>query len=260
MKKLVILFAALGLLAAACGGGDDDDSSGGFSSGGGGTLSASEWCDFNEEVEDLALFGDSFDPSNMESALAGFAEIIDDVGDRAPDEIREDVQTMGEAMADLDDILSEVDYDFLALSEADLAGLDDPAITEASDNINAFAEANCGSGSSDSGDADTGDSDTGDTDTGDTDTGGTDSGDEEAPEPDDSGDSGEDVDTGDAPDPNDSFRQIMVDSFMQSGMTEEQATCVVDGIDLDTLTSGDFDPFEFLDLYESCGVDLAQLQ
>jgi hypothetical protein len=236
MKKLVLLIAALALFAAACGGSDGDGGSSG-----GGTLSASEWCDYNEQVDGLELFGESADFNSFESSIQGFLSIVDEVEDRAPEEIKDDIAVVAQAMADLDEVLSEVDYDFLALSESDLEGLDDPAVEEASDNISNYADENCGTGSDSSDDDDSSDEPE----------------DEATAEPEDdvSDDSG---DTDDF-DPNDSFRQIMVDSFVQAGMTEEQATCIVNGIDMDTLTSGDFDPFAFLDLYEDCGVNLADL-
>ena len=157
MRKLVVLFAVLAMFAAACGGGGDDngdgesgsDESGSDDGGGGETLSADEWCAFNAEVEDLNLFGASADFNSLESSIQGFLDIVDEVEDRAPEEIKDDIAVMGEALAEFDEVLSEVDYDFLALSEADLAALDNPEVEQASENVSRYADENCGSGASD---------------------------------------------------------------------------------------------------------------
>ena len=45
------------------------------------------------------------------------------------------------------------------------------------------------------------------------------------------------------------------------GMTEDQANCMVDNIDMDAVVAnGADDPSMFLDLFETCDIDLADLQ
>jgi hypothetical protein len=152
MRKLVVLIAVLAMFASACGGGGDDNvdgESGSDGDGDGETLSADEWCGFNEGVEDLNLFGASADFNGLESSIQGFLDVVDEVEDRAPEEIKDDIAVMGEAMAEFDEVLSEVDYDFLALSEADLAALDIPEVEQASENISRYADENCGGDASD---------------------------------------------------------------------------------------------------------------
>jgi hypothetical protein len=52
-------------------------------------------------------------------------------------------------------------------------------------------------------------------------------------------------------------RQQMVRVFTLMGMTEEQANCVVDNIDLDDLdNAASADPSEYFDLFDDCGFDL----
>jgi hypothetical protein len=52
-------------------------------------------------------------------------------------------------------------------------------------------------------------------------------------------------------------RQQMVRVFTLMGMTEEQANCVVDNIDLDELdNAASADPSEYFDLFDDCGFDL----
>jgi hypothetical protein len=242
MKKLVVLFAALALFAAACGGGGDDDDSSAFgesessssdeSSSSGDTLSTSEWCDINTRVDSLGVVG----PGAVfaEDGMSGFLDIIDEVEDRAPDEIKDDIAVIGEFMSDFNDMLAEVDYDFLALTPAQLETLEDPAVEAASDNISAYADDNCGTSSDDSSDDPV-----------------------DEPEAD---DSSSDDDTAPDIDPNDSIGQVFVDTFMQIGMTEDQANCIVDELDLATFSAESFNPFEFLDLFDKCGVDPTQLQ
>ena len=246
MKKLLVLFAVLALFAAACGGGDDDDSGsddGGSDetasedSGGGDTLSADEWCNFNDEVENLNLFGDDADFTSMEDSIGAFLEIVDEVEDIAPEEIKDDIAVMGEFMADFDEALSEVDYDFFSLTESQLAALDDPAVEEASENISQYAVDNC--------DVPAGDTDPSDEPQV-----------EEPPEEDAGDDPVDELD----PTSDDTLREVLVSSFMQSGMTEEQANCFLDKVDLEELASGTFDPLEFLDYYDQCGIDFTQLQ
>jgi hypothetical protein len=44
-------------------------------------------------------------------------------------------------------------------------------------------------------------------------------------------------------------------------MTDEQANCLVDNLDMDeVVASGAEDPSMFLDLFETCDIDLTQLQ
>jgi hypothetical protein len=44
------------------------------------------------------------------------------------------------------------------------------------------------------------------------------------------------------------------------GMTEEQANCLVDNLDMDEVAaSGASDPSMFFDLFETCDINLAEL-
>ena len=49
--------------------------------------------------------------------------------------------------------------------------------------------------------------------------------------------------------------------FTAMGMSEDQANCLVDNLDMDeVVANGANDPSMFLDLFETCDIDLADLQ
>ena len=49
--------------------------------------------------------------------------------------------------------------------------------------------------------------------------------------------------------------------FTAMGMSEDQASCLVDNLDMDeVVANGANDPSMFLDLFETCDINLAELQ
>ena len=49
--------------------------------------------------------------------------------------------------------------------------------------------------------------------------------------------------------------------FTAMGMTEDQASCMVDNLDMEeVVASGATDPMMFLDLFETCDINMAELQ
>jgi hypothetical protein len=94
MRRFVVLTAAMLLVVAACGGDDDD--------GGGEALGAAAFCDALQDTGDPLEGGDPAD-------LADAVEEFEDVADRAPAAIRDDMQVMAGylksvAGGDIDDI------------------------------------------------------------------------------------------------------------------------------------------------------------
>ena len=179
-----------------------------------------EWCDLARDLESETVFGsiDVEDPDSVETAYREIVEILGNAVDSAPDEIKADVQTVLDSTEELLAALEDVDFDFAALDESVLGDLE---TVEASDRIEEYGERVCGIASGDE-TADTlfveGDVD--------------------------------DVDEG-------AIRDRLVTMFEALGITEEQASCLVDNMDSEDLAAaGDqVDPSMFLHLYETCGID-----
>jgi hypothetical protein len=240
-RRAMVMVAALALAGGACGGDDDADvtddaaatsdasddggDSGDDGSGGG------EWCDMARNVEaEMDTFEDVdfTDPESLEDAYQQMIDEVEDAVDSAPDEIEDDLELIIDGFKELFEALQDVDFDFL---ELDQSVLENSEVEAASDRIEAYNERECGIES---------DSDvTDDTDAGDD----TDSGDDDTL-------SGEGT-----------IRDEMVRQFTAMGMTEDQANCLVDNIDLEEVaSSGAADPSMFFDLFETCEIELTDLQ
>jgi hypothetical protein len=258
MKKLLIGLLALALTAAACGGGDDDSASpfssgddgasdqapadDGGSSDDGGSFSGSsgsDWCSLAQEVEEESfLAGDANpfagDASSIEDAFKTTLDFADEAEDRAPDEIADDVSTLFDGLRQLDDALSEVDYNFLALDASALSSLEDPAFQEASDNIQRYNFEVCGVGD---GATDDSPSDDGSLDD----------------------DSSDDSGLGDLP-ADGSIGDAIAQSLQQSlGLSESEAQCLVDNLDIESFDAANPDVSQLFGIFSECGIDLASL-
>lgn len=84
------------------------------------------------------------DPATAEQTLTEFLENIEMFEDLAPPEIEDDVGTVVGAFRSFYDIVAAAGFDVLALSEDDLAGLDDPALETAASNIDTYSTEVCG--------------------------------------------------------------------------------------------------------------------
>ena len=126
-RRLAVGIAAV-LLAgglAACG---DDGGDGGDSGDSGG--SAEEFCSVGDDLDAFSST-DEIDNDQFQSAL-------DDAVDAAPDEIKDDVETVREAFADVD--LSDPQ----ALTDPDVQEtFTSPEFKEASSNLDAYVKDNC---------------------------------------------------------------------------------------------------------------------
>jgi hypothetical protein len=239
------MVAALALASGACGGDDDaaedapatsdaaEDAAAtsdavdvGDDSGGDGDSSNSEWCQLARGVEsesDLLDDVDFTDPEAIEDAFQQVIGSLEDAADSAPEEIEADVELTLDGFKELFDALQAVDFDFL---EIDVSLAENPEVEAASDRIEEYNERECGI-ERDSDDTDT------DTSTGD-------------------GDAGSDEGT---------IRDQLLAQFTAMGMTEDQANCLVDNIDFaEVADSGGPDTSALLDLFETCDIDLAELQ
>jgi hypothetical protein len=137
MRRLVSLAVptALVLALAACGG---DDA--------GGALSTDEWCERAENInalsDDLDAV-DPFDPEGIEAAYTQFRSAVDAVRGVAPDEIRDDVETLYQGVADIDDALADADYSFLDVDLSFMSGREGDMDT-ASERVRSYNVRECG--------------------------------------------------------------------------------------------------------------------
>jgi hypothetical protein len=164
---------------------------------------------------------DITDPDSVETAFQEVQVLMEDAADSAPDEIEDDVQILVDQARELFDALEDADFNF---DELDASALETPEADAAAERIDEY----CGF-----------DDDLDDTlDTLDV---------EDLGDIEDLGD----LDEGDA-------RDQMVSVFTLMGMTEEQANCVIDNIDLEDLGNGEnVDPSAYIDLFDDCGFDIA---
>jgi hypothetical protein len=169
MKKvLLVLFATLTLLVAgACGDDSDSDngsdavasdeaktdtSSGSDAKGSGG----GEFCElarkFDEEFDDAGT-GEGDDQA---AVFKDLRNAIEQLEDKAPDDIEDDVTTVADAFRQSDDILKKYDYDFTKIPEAEASkiSLQNPKVVEASNNVESYFEKKCGIDSDGDGDTD----------------------------------------------------------------------------------------------------------
>lgn len=218
MIKRAIVVVPLVLALAACG--DDDSSSG---SGGG---DSSDWCSFAQGVEDDFTELNALDPTDTASfqeIYTGIAERLDGVADDAPEEIRDDVQTLSRGFNTLIDELEKVDFDIFQLDSAVLDDMDQE-MSAAQDNIERYNETECGITPDEGGD---------ETDTTD--------------------------DASDATLPaSGSVNDMIRDQFVAMGMTEEQAECLLENIDVAEFSQTQ-DVNQMMEAFGTCDIDMTQL-
>jgi hypothetical protein len=223
MSKRVLLAIPLTLAFVACG---DDDGGGG---------SAGGWCDVATEVQDQDQVFENMDftnPDTIEEAFTSSRDLLDDAVDEAPEEIRDDVETVRDGFSTLVDELEAVDFDFMQL---DTAVLDEIGVEvqEASDRIAAYSEEECGIVAED---------DTETTEATDDDTETTEATDDAAATTLGGG----------------SVNDMILQQFQAMGMTEEQAECLLDQIDVDEFMSSG-DTSAFLEAFSTCDIDPTSL-
>jgi hypothetical protein len=236
---MVMMVAVLALAGGACGGDDDgeavvrtDESSGDDSAADDDPSGA--WCELARDLEDNTPFDDIdiTDPLAVESAYEEVLSIMDDAADSAPDEIKADFAIVVANATRAVEALKAVNFDF---NVVDQSIFDDPEADAAGKRLDLYGQRVCGF-----------ESDTGDV--------------IEATVPDINGD--DDTGTTDLNDDNGSFdedtaRAEIIPQLIAVGLTEVQATCIVDNVaDLeDFAQTGASDQTEFRNLVETCEID-----
>jgi hypothetical protein len=166
-----VLVAAFALVGAGCGGGDDE--------GAGDTdtvvvtdtttdetttddtetdTDTTEFDFSSEECQELAAagaaIGQAFSSATTGADLSDEAERFSEFADRAPEEIRADMQVLAAAYEDIVAALADVDIDpgttpsaeqIAELTQA-LSSIDQAGVTEASERIGTWAQENCTTG------------------------------------------------------------------------------------------------------------------
>ncbi|MEM9035905.1 MAG: hypothetical protein AAGA99_14560 [Actinomycetota bacterium] len=254
-----LLLIALALLVAACGGdsddsgdeesspstvavesGDDSSEAAPETTAGQAEVSGdpnSEWCQLARQTQDqldLAVTDPFalFTPDGM-NQLTG---LLDMAVQAAPPEIRSDVASTRDSFGQLRTLLESYDYDFFSIPETEFDGaFDETALDQASSNIEAYNQQVCGI-TPEGGDATT----------------------DTAPPADDGGDAPPPPASGEAVD-------LFVQSLTQSlGISEEQARCLADELDIATILSEGGDPSNVVaegifDVLSTCGISAADL-
>jgi hypothetical protein len=165
-----------------------------------------------------------FDAAAVEQGFAEFRTTLADALKDAPDEIKDDVETVKNGMDTLYEELDKVDFDFMSLDQAVISELD-AEMTEASDAIDAYNEKECGiTPTTDAPSSDTG------------------------------------SDTTDAFTGEGTVRDMLVQQFVAMGLTEDQATCLSDNIDMESMTQDSSpDLSGMTELFATCDITLEQL-
>ena len=164
MRWLSILVLALALVAAGCGGGDDDSSASGDT-----TVEETTTTDTSEDTttDDGSATGDfDFADEDCQALLGVGARIaaafsgtgsdantdeLQELADKAPDEIQADVETLAQAFSQYAEKLQDVGIaagatptaEQVAELQAALASLNQEELTAASQRIEAWATENC---------------------------------------------------------------------------------------------------------------------
>jgi hypothetical protein len=191
--------------------------------GGGDGGSAEAWCDLAREVEDAPdPFGGDETPSpeTMKAAFTDLLDVFERAEKAAPDEIKDDVTTSLNAFREFNDALAAADYNFLDIDLSSIQQVMNDA-EAAGDRIEAYNARECGIEPSTS-------------------------------------DSVAD-DSSDGTLPQGSVRDLIMQQFIELGLTEEQATCVADNVDETAFGGDEIDPSQMMDLFSQCGVDPTQL-
>ena len=163
-----LLLAALALFVAGCGGDDGSDSASSDTAvveTESSDDSATETDDASEDSDatedDGTLGGECVElaglASQLQSAfgnagdLDSTAEVFDELAERVPEEIREDYQVLADNFREFAEAMEGVDLSSGAAPDAETlaklqeaaASMDEPAVQEASKNIEAWVAANC---------------------------------------------------------------------------------------------------------------------
>jgi hypothetical protein len=171
---VVLLLAALALVAAGCGGDDDGDSASSDTAvvetdapdDGEGTMDGSTETDTTEtdaaddaegalggECAELAGLGAQVQNAfgNTTGDIDSVAEVLDELAERVPEEIRDDYQVLADNFKEFADVLKDVDLSSGATPDAETlaklqeaaSSMDAPEVREATANIEAWVKANC---------------------------------------------------------------------------------------------------------------------
>jgi hypothetical protein len=219
MKRSAALLLPLAVTFGLVACGDDDDGGGDAADG------DSEWCAVAQEVEDqdeLLSDVDFTDPEAMRGAFDDATELMDDAVDVAPDEIADDVEATSEAFAEYRELLADADFDIMDVDTAEFENIG-ADIEAATDRITDYNERVCGIASEDT------------------------------------------TETSDATDTTDAASEMtlpeggtlndtLVQQFTAMGMTEEQAQCLVDTIDMQEFAESQ-DTTMLIEAFEECGID-----
>jgi len=127
MRRILVLSITIALFATACG-----DS--------GGSLSAAEWCDSAQSIDQASNALDTPTAANLQE----FANQIDQVTKSAPAEIRDDVKLMSDFVHTLITAIDDNNGDVLSAFESLSATIDDPKYGDAGDRITAYNARECG--------------------------------------------------------------------------------------------------------------------
>lgn len=177
----------------------------------------SEWCDLAQEIAQSPAFDNLafVSPEENERNLTEFSTLLEEAAEIAPAEIADSVATSLDAFLSLIDALAGHGYDFVALLDDPdaLTILDDAAAEAAGDAIAEYNERECGIAN-----------DTSD---------------------DDDGDLSELIDAG-------GISGIFVQSLVDEGFTEEEATCIGNELDLTTLATAGLDPEQLAAVMAMC--------
>ncbi len=157
---------ALSVVLAACG--DDDDSksnnsstpssgtssgapaSGGGGGGGGASVAAfcGEWVKASADAAKATSGGIGANPNDLKATVEQTNAFFKTAADRAPSEIRADMQVFAQVWTTLASALQKANYDFTKLAtdpdaQKTLQSLSDARLMQASKNIEAWAQKHC---------------------------------------------------------------------------------------------------------------------
>lgn len=238
LAGLVVLPAVIVL--GACGGDD-------------GATGAGDWCAYAEQMRDR---GDEFDsvdfldPDALRTSLGELRGVLDQALERAPDEIRSDVELTKAGFDQFYDALEDVDFDVFE-ADADVFDGFGEGLDDAGERISEYNARVCGF-SDDAGDVS-----------------------EEG-----SGTIDEPASPRDVPDldalvdddtlaelsRSEGFVQMFVEQIANeleaAGFTADEARCVAERYDIDALLTGEIradDPAMVLDIFEECGIAAGRL-
>lgn len=147
-----LMAVALVALPVACG---DDDSGGGL----GGSSDSTEadavgeeptggdlvrWCELSNQLSDTTDLDDASDPAAIEAAYNGVEDRTDEYVDVAPDQIRDDAETVVASIRELRDLLEIHNWDLDEVgADPGFADVFTPEVNEAGTRLDEFQAANC---------------------------------------------------------------------------------------------------------------------